>query len=76
MFPPGGPPRPTATVAFGREDEARTVRFTVKAPNTVAMVDLGQAVARGASGSYDRGYQTVEYPHIQRRHPYSSADGA
>ena len=33
-----------------------------------------QAVARGTGGSFERGYQTIEYPHIQRRHLYAPAD--
>jgi LmbE family N-acetylglucosaminyl deacetylase len=57
-----------AAVNFTREDEAQTVRFTVRPAATTA---IGQypirAVATVGSQTFDRGYQIVEYPHIHRR---------
>jgi LmbE family N-acetylglucosaminyl deacetylase len=61
----------TATVQFAREDEARTVRFSVTPP---AQLPTGEyrvgAVVSHAGETYDRGYQVVEYPHTHRRHLY------
>ena len=59
---------PTQAVTFTREDEAQTVRFTLR-PS--AKTPLGQyvvkAVASAGTQSFDMGFQTVEYPHIRRR---------
>ena len=58
-----------APVEFVREEEARTVRFTVRAPAGVAAGEyrIGATVT-SAGETFDRGYQVVEYPHIGRRH--------
>jgi hypothetical protein len=58
-------------VKFTREDEARTVRFSVTPPPRLSNGEyrIGAAVRQGAR-TYDRGYQVVEYPHINRRHLY------
>ncbi len=62
----------TSTVSFGHEDEARTVRFTVKMPATLPPGDYtlkASVTSPSAPGmTFDRGYQVVEYPHIQRHH--------
>jgi hypothetical protein len=56
------------TVNFTREDEARTVRFTVR-PDAKAAIGQYAIGATASIGSqrFDRGYQTIEYPHIHRR---------
>jgi hypothetical protein len=67
------PPRQTMT--FARQDEAQTVRFSVKAP---ANAVPGEYHVRASVSSGDltstRGYQTIEYPHIRRQHIYHDAD--
>ena len=66
----------TQPVAFTREDEASTVRFTLTPPAATALaaalkqggaVKVG-AVVREGGATYDQGYQVVEYPHTTRRH--------
>jgi hypothetical protein len=56
-------------LTLAREDEAQAVTFTVSPP---AGVKAGEyqvgAVATVDGASFDRGYQVIEYPHIQRRH--------
>lgn len=58
-----------ASVAFAREDEERTIRFVVTLPAGAAPGDyvIGARVSSDGS-TFDRGYQVVEYPHIQPRH--------
>ena len=57
-----------ATVEFSREDEARTVRFTVRpAGGAEGEFRIGAKVVSEGE-TFDRGYQVVEYPHIGRRH--------
>ncbi len=55
-------------VTFTREDEAQTVRFTLR---PAAKTPLGQYVVKSlatADGqTFETGFQTVEYPHIRRR---------
>ena len=59
----------SATVEFSREDEAKTVRFTVRAPVGVAPGEYKIGAAVESDGeTFDHGYQVVEYPHIGRRH--------
>ncbi len=58
-----------ARLEFTREDEALTARFTVTAaPRTAAGAYRIRAVAETGGRSFDRGYQVVEYPHVERRH--------
>jgi hypothetical protein len=58
-----------ASIAFTREDESTTSRFTVTPPATVRPGDVElTAEVTSASGAFSTGYQTIEYPHIQRRH--------
>ena len=60
---------PDATVEFAREDEVRTVRFTVRPPAGVGAGEYRIGASVTANGrTFDRGYQVVEYPHIGRRH--------
>ena len=67
--PPGWTVTPrSAPVAFAREDEAETVRFTVT-PSPSAR--LGRyavtAAAREGGAVFSEGCQVIEYPHIHRR---------
>jgi LmbE family N-acetylglucosaminyl deacetylase len=58
----------TSAVSFTREDEAHTIRFTVRPDAKAATGQYPiRAVASAGTQTFDRGYQTVEYPHIQRR---------
>jgi LmbE family N-acetylglucosaminyl deacetylase len=71
-LPPGWKSAPaSAPVAFTREDEAMTVRFTLDPPSGSALkpgnVVVKARVTDGAS-TYAQGYQVVEYPHTTRRH--------
>ena len=68
-----------ASVRFTREDESRTVRFTVSGGS--AAVDRGgehriRAVVEHAGRRFDRGFQVVEYAHTARRHVGRPAEGA
>jgi len=60
-------------VAFSREDEAVTTRFSVAPPakRTAGQVAI-TAEVRADGGSpatvFSTGYQVIEYPHTQRRH--------
>ena len=67
--PPGWTTTPAAqAVSFTREDEAQTVRFSVR---PAAKTALGQytvkSVASVGAQSFETGFQAVEYPHIRRR---------
>jgi len=64
-----------AAVAFSREDESQTVRFSVQPPATVTTGEFPiAAVVTAGAERYEQGYQVVEYPHIGRRHlVYESA---
>jgi LmbE family N-acetylglucosaminyl deacetylase len=56
-------------VKFGREDEETTVPFTVSAPAGASVGDYAvTARVTDAAGTYDTGYDVVEYPHTGRRH--------
>lgn len=64
----------SVSVTFSREDEQQTARFVV----TPSVVETGEYVigahVDAAGVRYGRGYQTVEYPHIGRRHLVHSAE--
>ena len=65
----------TVPVRFSREDESRTVRFSVEAGGAAAGgYSVGAAVENGGE-RFERGYQVIEYPHIERRHIGRSASG-
>jgi LmbE family N-acetylglucosaminyl deacetylase len=57
-----------ATVRFAREDEEATLRFDVSRP---AVAGTGEykvsASVTDDAGTYDTGYEVVEYPHISKR---------
>jgi LmbE family N-acetylglucosaminyl deacetylase len=55
-------------VAFTREDQERTARFSIVMPRGGRTGEYRiAAVVTDAAGSSDIGYETVEYPHIHRR---------
>ena len=60
---------------FAREDEAATVRFTVRPPSAPAPGESRiTATVTGADGvTSDLGYQVVEYPHVRRQHVVRAA---
>src|SRR5206468_259386 len=60
---------------FSRQDESQTVRFLIRPPvNTVPGEYHVRAVVSSNGRTFDRGYQTIEYPHIRRQHIYHDAD--
>jgi hypothetical protein len=62
-------------VTFVRPDESQTLRFTVKPAADAALgVYHVRAVVSSAGRMFERGYQTIEYPHIRRQHIYRDAD--
>jgi len=66
--PPGWTATPSQTVNFTREDEAQTVRVTLR---PASKTSLGQyvvkSVATAEARTFDTGFQVVDYPHIRRR---------
>ena len=63
-------------VRLSREDESRTVRFSVSADGAAAgEYTVGAAVENGGE-RFERGFQVIEYPHIERRHIGRAAAGA
>ena len=67
-----------ASVRFSREDESRTVRFTVTAGASSGAAGGEhriRAVVEQAGRRYDRGFQVVEYAHTARRHVGRPAAG-
>jgi LmbE family N-acetylglucosaminyl deacetylase len=64
-------------VMFLREDESRTARFSVTVPvaaRTGSYVLRARVVSPALGAQvFDRGYQVVEYPHIERRHVINPA---
>jgi len=73
--PAGWTVRPASVpIALAREDEAQTVTFTVVPPAGARVGEYHlKAVAVADGVAYERGIQTVEYPHIRRRHLVHSA---
>ena len=66
---------PEQSVKFVREDESRTVRFSIHAPATAKPGDYHVKASVSLNGAtYDRGYEVIEYPHIRRAHIYDAAD--
>ncbi len=61
---------PSAAIAFTREDESVTTRFTIVPPASAkpGSVDVTAEVISAGAPASDTGYQVIEYPHIQRRH--------
>lgn len=75
-LPPGWTATPPQrTLTFSRQDESQTVRFQVRAAaNTVPGEYHVRAVVSSGAETFDRGFQTIEYPHIRRQHIYHEAD--
>lgn len=65
----------SARVPFSREDESRTVRFSVRTDGAPAGEYRVAALVEHAGRRYGRGYQVVEYPHTERRHMGRPAAG-
>jgi len=63
----------TAMVEFAREDESKSVRFTIDPGDSVAGEYQISAVVRAQKEIFGSGYQVVEYPHIGRRHLVQAA---
>ena len=78
-LPPGWRAQPRrASVRFSREDESRTVRFTVSAGSpggSAGGEHRIRAVVEHAARRFDRGFQVVEYAHTARRHVGRPAAG-
>lgn len=63
-----------APVAFAREDEALTVRLQVTAPADAKVGAYpSKAIVADGGKTFDKGYEVIEYPHIQRRHLVADA---
>src|SRR6202043_2925545 len=63
------------TVKFARQDESQTVRFEIRpAVDTAPGAYHVRAVVSSSGRTFERGYQTIEYPHIRRQHIYHDAD--
>ena len=58
----------SAPVTFSREDESRTVRFTVSTGGATTGEYSMRASVDLDGTTYRRGYQVIEYPHTARRH--------
>ena len=58
----------TVPVRLSREDESRTVRFDVSAGGAGAGEYSVRAAVEDGGERFERGYQVIEYPHIERRH--------
>ena len=61
-------------ITFTREDESQTVRFQISAPSNAKPGDYHlKAIVNAGEVPNQRGFQTVEYPHIRRQHIYRDA---
>ncbi len=69
-LPQGWQARPaSAPIAFSREDEQTTVRFTLLPPAAIRPGALSvKAIVREGTTTSAQGYQVIEYPHTTRRH--------
>ena len=63
-------------VPLSREDESRTVRFSVAAAGNPVGEYRVRAVVELGGREFRRGYQVVEYAHTERRHIERAAAGA
>ena len=66
----------SAPVRLSREDESRTLRFRVSAAGAAAGEYTVGAVVESGGERFERGYQVIEYPHVERRHVGRPASGA
>jgi LmbE family N-acetylglucosaminyl deacetylase len=55
-------------VRLSREDESRTVRFSVSAGGASSGEYTVSAAVENGGARFARGYRVIEYPHIERRH--------
>ena len=55
-------------VRLSREDESRTVRFSVSADGAASGEYQVAAAVENGSERFTSGFQVIEYPHIERRH--------
>ena len=62
-------------VRLSREDESRTVRFSVSAGGAAAGEYAVRAAVENGGERFERGFQVIEYPHIERRHIGRAAAG-
>ncbi len=66
--PAGWTATPAQPVHFTREDETQTVRVMLRPAVKTPMGEyVVKSVATADARSFDTGFQTVEYPHIERR---------
>jgi LmbE family N-acetylglucosaminyl deacetylase len=64
-------------VSLAREDEAISVKFRIAPGNGTKPGHFAvRATARSEKGTFDRGYQAIEYPHTTRRHVIHEAQAA
>jgi LmbE family N-acetylglucosaminyl deacetylase len=67
----------SAPIAFTGEDESLSARFTVTPPSNPAPGEypVGAVVTSSATGTarFTSGYQTIEYPHVERRQVIDAA---
>jgi LmbE family N-acetylglucosaminyl deacetylase len=75
-LPSGWTSRPAQEIVkFTREDETQTVRFDVRpAAGTAPGEYRVKAIVMSGDGTFSRGFQVVEYPHIRRAHLYRDAE--
>jgi len=68
----------TTDVTFDKEDEARTVRFTVSVPAQTksGAYPVKAVITSAATGAeqFSVGYQEIDYPHVQRRQVIKAAE--
>ncbi len=65
---------PLRPLKFEREEESIATTFTVYPPENLREGTFGiQAMAKFGGQSFHRGFQVIDYDHIQRRHLYRSA---
>jgi LmbE family N-acetylglucosaminyl deacetylase len=76
QLPPGWKASPAQSeLTFSRQDESQTVRFAIKpAPGAAPGEYHVRVIASSGGRDFDRGFQTIEYPHIRRQHIYHDAD--
>ena len=62
---------------FTAEDESLTARFTLSVPAGVRPAEFHlRAVATAGAQTFDRGYQVIDYPHIERRQVIKPAEAS
>ena len=65
---------PSASVSLGRENSERAVRFRLVPAETLERGSIiVEGVAKANGRTFDEGYRTIAYHHVQRRHVYERA---